>query len=126
MKMFFTLYGIELLYNQNPQTIRSFFQELNEYQVVKIALELYHGKPLDGWMDIRIVSESNEEDQKRFYEYLKMMIHLKVWLCDNDVGKKEFSTECDGKLWRFDEFNNSFDIFDLPEPSTNGEQPPMA
>lgn len=126
MRMFFTQYGIELLYNQNSATIRSFFQALNEYPVVKTALELYHGKPLDGWMDIRIVSESNEEDQKRFFEYLKMMIHLKVWLCDDDVGKQEFSAECDGKLWRFDEFNDSFYISDLPDPSTIGEQARMA
>ncbi len=126
MRMFLTQFGIELLYNHNPYTIYSFFQALDNYAVVKTALELYREKPLDGWMDIRIVSESNEEDQKRFYEYLKMMIHLKVWLCDNDVGKKEFSTECDGKRWRFDEFNNSFDIFDLPEPSTIGEQARLA
>jgi hypothetical protein len=125
MQMFFTQYRVELFDYQNPQTIHSFYQALNEYPFVKIALELYHGKPLDGWMDIRIVSESNEEDQKRFYEYLKMMIHLKVWLCD-DAEKEDFSAECDGKRLVFDELNNSFDIFYLLKPSTIGEQPPMA
>lgn len=126
MKMFLTQYGFELLHCQNPNTTHSFFQALNDYAIVKTALELYRGKPLDGWMDIRIVSESNEEDQKRFFEYLKMMIHLKVWLCDDDLGKQEFSTECDGKLWCFDEFNDSFKIFDLPDPSTIGEQASIA
>lgn len=126
MRMFFTKYGVELLYYQNSQTIHSFFQALHEYAFVRIALELYHGKPLDGWMDIRIVSDSNEEDQKRFYEYLKMMIHLKVWLCDGSEDKLEFSAECDGKLWSFDEFNNSFYISNLPAPSTIGEQASMA
>lgn len=125
MQMFFTQYRVELFDYQNPQTIHSFYQALNEYPFVKIALELYHGKPLDGWMDIRIVSESNEEDQKRFYEYLKMMIHLKVWLCD-DAEKEDFSAECDGKRLVFDELNNSFDIFYLPKPSTIGELLPMA
>lgn len=126
IKMFFSRYGIELLYYQNPNTIHSFFQALHEYAFVRIALELYHGTPLDGWMNFQIVTNSNEEDQKRFYEYLKMMIHLKVWLCCNDADKPKFSAECAGKRWVLDELNNSFDISDLPKPSTIGEQTPMA
>jgi len=126
MRMFLTQYEVELLYHQNPATIHSFFQALDQYKFVKIALELYREKPLDGWMDIRIVSESNEEDQKQFFKYLEMMIRLEVWLCDDDVGKQEFSAECDGKLWRFDESNDSFYIFNLPEPSTTGKLPPIA
>ena len=119
LMMFFTQYGVELLYHHNRNTIYSFFQALNAYPVVKSALELYHGKPLYGWMDIRIVSESNEEDQKRFYEYLKMMIHLKVWLCD-DAEKEEFSAECDGKLWVFCDETDSFEVHDLPQPELPG------
>ena len=126
MQMFFTRYGVELFYYQNPQTIHSFFQALHEYAFMRIALVLYYRKPLDGWMDFRIVTDSNEEDQKRFYEYLKMMIHFEVWLCNNSDDKPEFSAKCDGKRWRFDESNDSFDIFNLPEPSTIGELPPMA
>ncbi len=126
LRMFFTQYGVELLYHHNRNTIYSFFQALDAYSVVKIALQLYRGKPLDGWMDIRIVSESNEENQIRFYEYLKMMIHLQVWLCDGSEDKAEFSAECDGKLWRFDEFNDSFYISNLPAPSIIGEHAPMA
>ena len=125
-KLYHRLYTNKLVINQNPAAIFNFFQALNEYQVVKIALELYHEKPLDDWMDIRIVSQSNQEDQKRFYEYLKMMIDLEVWLCDNDVGKKEFSTECDGKLWRFDEFKEELYASNLPPPYIIGEQAPMA
>ena len=118
LRMFFTQYGDELLYYHNRNTIYSFFQDLGEYPVVKTALELYRGKPLDDWMgmDIRIVSESNEEDQKRFYEYLKMMIHLKVWLCD-DADKPKFSAECDGKLWVFCDETDSFEVYDLLEPA---------
>jgi hypothetical protein len=114
LRMFFTQYGVELLYHHNQNTIYSFFQALDAYPVVKTALELYCGKPLDGWMDIRIVSESNEEDQKRFYEYLKMMIHFKVWLCD-DAEKEEFSAECDGNLWVFCDETDSFEVHDLPD-----------
>ena len=126
LKMYLKIYGVELVYYQNSTTIRSFFQALNEYPVVKTALELYYEEPLAGWMDIQIVTDSNEEDQKRFYEYLKMMIHLKVWLCNDDADKPKFSAECAGKRWVLDELNNSFDISDLPEPSTIGEQAPMA
>lgn len=126
MRMFFTKYGIELLYNHNPHTIYSFFQALDNYAVVKTALELYRGKPLDRWIDIRIVSESNEEDQKRFYEYFKMMIHLKVWLCNNRDNKPEFSAECDGKLWSFDEKTYSFHVSNLPDPSIIGVQARVA
>ena len=115
LRMFFTQYGFELLYHHNRNTIYSFFQALDAYPVVKTALKLYRGKPLDGWMDIRIVSQSNEEDQKRFYEYLKMIIHLKVWLCD-DAEKKEFSAECDGKLWVFCDETDALQVHDLPEP----------
>ena len=120
MRMFFTQYGIELLYNQNSATIRSFFQALNEYPVVKTALELYHGKPLDGWMDMRIVTDSNEENQKRFFQYLMMIINLKVWLC-LDADKPEFSAECDGKHWVFDDETDSFNVYDLPEPANLSE-----
>jgi hypothetical protein len=118
LRMFFTQYGVELLYHHNRNTIYSFFQDLGEYPVVKIALELYHRKPLDDWMgmDIRIVSESNEEDQKRFYEYLKMMIHLQVWL-DADADKPKFSAECDRKLWVFCRKTDSFKVYDLVEPA---------
>jgi hypothetical protein len=119
IRFFYTQYSIQLFRVQNPITINSFFQALGEYPVVKTALKLYRGKPLDGWMDIRIVSESNEEDQKRFYEYLKMMIHLKVWLCD-DAEKEEFSAECDGKLWVFCDETDSFKVHYLPQPELPG------
>lgn len=123
LMMFFTQYSVELLHCHNQNTIYSFFQALGAYPVVKIALKLYHGKPLDDWsgIDIRIVSQSNEENQKRFYEYLKMMIHLKVWLCD-DSKKEEFSAECDGKLWAFCDETNSFEVHYLPEPAIHLEQ----
>ena len=126
LRLYFNQYLYQIFVLHNPNTIRSFFRALNDYSVVKTALELYYEEPLAGWMDIQIVTDSNEEDQKRFYEYLKMMIHLKVWLSDDDANKSEFSAECAGKRWVFDESYNSFDIFDLPEPSTIGEQAPMA
>lgn len=120
LKMYLTMYWGELVYYQNSTTIRSFFQALNEYPVVNTALELYHGKPLDGWMDMRIVTESNEENQKRFFQYLMMIINLKVWLC-LDADKPEFSAECDGKHWVFDDETDSFNVYDLPEPANLAE-----
>jgi hypothetical protein len=114
------MYWGELVYYQNSATIRSFFQALNEYPVVNTALELYHGKPLDVWMDMRIVTESNEENQKRFFQYLMMIINLKVWLC-LDADKPEFSAECDGKHWVFDDETDSFNVYDLPEPANLAE-----
>ena len=126
LRLYFANYYNEILIYQNLGTIRSFFDAFYEYTIVKTALELYHGEPLDNWMDIRIVSESNQEDQKRFYEYLKMIIHLKVWLCDDDAGKKYFSYECDRKSWGFDELLNSLYFSDLPESSIIGEQLPIA
>jgi hypothetical protein len=89
---------------------------------VKTALELYHGEPLDGWMDMRIVSDSNEENQKRFFQYLMMIINLQVWLSDDDAKKSEFSAECDGKLWAFCDETNSFEVHYLPEPAIHLEQ----
>jgi hypothetical protein len=120
LNMYLKMYLGELVYYQNSTTIRSFFQALNEYPVVNTALELYHGKPLDGWMDMRIVTESNEENQKRFFQYLMMIIKLKVWLC-LDADKPEFSAECDGKHWVFDDETDSFNVYDLLEPANLAE-----
>ena len=121
LNMYLTMYWGELVYCQNSTTIRSFFQALNEYPVVKTALELYNGKPLDGWMDMRIVTDSNEENQKLFFQYLMRIINLKVWLC-LDADKPEFSAECDGKHWVFDDETDSFNVYDLLEPANLAEQ----
>ena len=124
LMMYQRLYSLTLFDTssyQNSATIHNFFQALNECPVVKTALELYHGKPLDGWMDIQIVTDSNEENQKRFYEFLMMIINLKVWLC-HDANKPEFSAECAGKLWVFDDKTDSFNVYDLPEPANLAEQ----
>jgi hypothetical protein len=121
IQMYFTKYVYQLLIFQNPVTINSFFQALNEYQLVKIALELYNGKPLDGWMDIRIVCESNEEKQFLFFQYLKMLIELKAWL--HNPTEETFERECAGKLYVFDVQRLLFDIFDLPEEGLTEQLP---
>jgi hypothetical protein len=112
---FFTRYGVELVHYQNSVTIFSFFQALNRNQLVKTALELYHGERLDGWMDMRIVTDSHEENQKLFFQYLMMIINLNVWLSDDEPNKSEFSAECAGKLWVFDYEFNSFKVYKLSE-----------
>ena len=123
--MFYTQYVRKLLIDQNSATIFSFFQALNRNQLVKTALELYNGGPLDRWMDIKIVSDSNEENQKVFFQYLLMIINLNVWLSDDDADKPEFSAKCAGKLWVFWVFDDetvSFNVCDLPKPANLAEQ----
>ena len=112
LRFYCATYGLQL-FIERPDTIRSLFQDLWECPVVKTALELYHGKPVDGCVDLRIVTESDEEKQKLFFEYLIMIINLKVWLCHYD--KPEFSAECAGKLWVFDDKTYSFKASNLAE-----------
>ncbi len=119
---FFKDCGVKLLQYRDSSMICTFFQALNRHPVVKTALGLYHQEQIYFGMNINIVSDSNEENQKLFFEYLMMIINLKVWLSDDNANKSEFSAECAGKLWVFDDEIDSFNVYDLPEPAKLAEQ----